>query len=373
MSVNIISNSNFPVKSYYPNFRSEQVTLPPQKPDTVEISAKNKKQKEGMSTGMKWLLGLTGTATVVYAGLVGHRAFSRPTLELLQKDFKEIFRREVSKEEIPNILQNYKEIMKIENDKEFCEKAFEQVKKDYGYEKLDIIPTLSEETNTIFGGQWIISGEAFLLFYKNIIKLFGGEFNKITKAKILDSIFHEFQHVKQTEYCMRTNPEKFFDAILSEKVINQRLIEQSEKVLNDEKALEYVANTQGITKEQYRQILQQELAIIKEKGYKSLPEVERLMGEKLRLIKSHLYDLFGGMEKFKPDTQEYELGEQYIKNFKDYKAAELNSDNKEYLNQLVEKEAFKAEGLSLDIPKRLKSIWNIFDNTNYDKLKLKES
>lgn len=357
--------------NHYPNFKSTNVTLPAQKPDTVEISAENKKKSE-MSTGMKRLLGLTGTATLVYAGFVGHRAFSRPTLEALQKDFTEIFRRNISKEEVPNILKNYKEIMKINDEKEFCEKAFEQVKKDYGYEKLNIKPTISDKTDTIFGGQWIVSGEAFLLYYKNIIEKFGGKFNKFTKAKILDSIFHEFQHVKQTEYCMRTNPQKFFEAIIQEKNITKEYINRCNIVLNDEKLLAASAENFGVTVEQYRQALTEEYKILQEKGYTALPELVKQIEAQKEVVKKRLDDLFGGFEKFKPDSKEYELGEKYINNFRDYIEAQKDSENTEYLEQIVEKEAFTAEDLSLNIPKRLKSIWNVFDNTNYNKLKIQE-
>ena len=44
---------------------------------------------------------------------------------------------------------------------------------------------------------------------------------------------------------------------------------------------------------------------------------------------------------------------------------EANENINKYKTQLIEQEAYKVENMSLNIPERLKSIWNIFDNTKY--------
>ena len=80
-------------------------------PDTFELSAeskiKNNKEK-GMSTGLKALLWIGGTAAAIYGCVVGHRAMTKPSLEILQKNFTDIFRREVSKDEAKLLANKYR-------------------------------------------------------------------------------------------------------------------------------------------------------------------------------------------------------------------------------------------------------------------------
>ena len=96
-----------------------------------------------MSTGLKWLLGIVGTATAVYGAVVGHRALTKPSIEKVAQNFSEIFRKDISKEEAEKLVNNYKEIFKIDNVDDFCTKIFEQVKKDYGFGNINIKYRLS--------------------------------------------------------------------------------------------------------------------------------------------------------------------------------------------------------------------------------------
>ena len=352
--------------NYYPNFKSSEVNksvaLPAQKPDTVEISA-GKKKKEGMSTGMKWLLGISGGAAVVYAGLVGHRAISRPTLEVLQKDFSEIFRRNVSKEEIPEMLNGYRNILKIKNDKEFCEKAFEQVKKDYGYKDTDINLILDDSVNGILGGGWHTGSCQFFLYYKNAIqKLNGGVFNTDAKRDFLSLLFHEFQHVKQTEYCVRTNFEEYIKALTKESTINKNYINGLNAVLQNPLQIMQIAAQKKMTKDEVISQINKELDILKTKGYKAMPDYVAETNRQIKMLRQKMEDIFGKLEKFKPGDKEYEQGEKYIKNFDDYIEPTLFNIT-EYQNQLVEKEANHVQELSKkDLKNRLRSIWNIFQS-----------
>ena len=341
------------------NFRSEKVTIPEQKPDTVEISSKQKK-KEGMSTGMKLLLGIGGTGVAIYGALVTHRAVTRPSLEKLQKEFKEIFRRDVSLEEIPDMLKKYQDILKIKDEKEFCQKAFEQVKKDYGYADANIQLTLDESTEGILGGGWHSSGNDFRIYYKNILEHNGNVFDRQTKSNILGTFFHEFQHVKQTEYCIRTDIDKYVNSIKNDDVLNQTYITNLSELLKSKERLAEVAKQKSMTVEQVINVANQELAVLKTKGYQAMPDYVKVVNAQVDTIKTRLNELFGKYEKFKPGSEEYKLGEQYTQNYGNYVEAQKGSANEEYMAQIIEKEAFKAEDMSKDIPKRLRSIWNVF-------------
>lgn len=345
------------------NFKSETITTPQLKVDTVEISSKQKtkKKKESMSTGMQLLLGVGGAGLAIYGALVTHRAVTRPSLEALQKEFKEIFRRDVSMEEIPEMLKKYQDILKITDEKEFCEKAFEQVKKDYGYgdvENLKVI--LDESTSGILGGGWHSSGLEFRLFYKNIIKHNSNIFDKQTKSNILGTLFHEFQHVKQTEYCVRTDIDKYLEAIRRDDILNNVYIQGLTDLLKNKDRIAQVAAQKNMTNEQVITRAKKELETLKTQGYQAMPDYVAEVNKQIAEIKTRLNDLFGKYEKFKPDSEEYKLGQKYTENYGKYVEAQRDSDNKEYKEQLLEKEAFKVEGMSKDIPKRLRSIWKVF-------------
>ena len=360
MSVSSVYSANLLRINNSPNFRSEKIKLSPQRPDTVEISAKNKK-KDGMSTGMKWLLGITGGAAIVYASLVGHRAISRPTLEVLQKDFSDIFRRNVSKEEIPEMLNGYRNILKIENDREFCEKAFEQVKKDYGYKDTNINLILDDATTGVLGGGWHTGTAQFFIYYKNTIqKLNNGVFDIEAKRNLLSLMFHEFQHVKQTEYCVRTNFDEYIKALTKETTINRNYINGLNAVLHNPLQIMQIAAQKGMTKDEVITQINNELYTLRTKGYKAMPDYVADADKQITFLRQKMEEMFGKLDKFKPGDKEYELGEQYIKNYGDY--IEPNVLNlSEYRNQLVEKEANHVQELSKnDIKNRLRSIWNIF-------------
>ena len=75
-----------------------------------------KPQKEGLSKGAKWALGIAGTAAAIYGSVVLHRHLTKPPIEKVAKNFSEIFRRDVSKEEALKMTEKYKEIFKIKED-----------------------------------------------------------------------------------------------------------------------------------------------------------------------------------------------------------------------------------------------------------------
>jgi len=341
------------------NFRSERVTISEQKTDTVDISSKQKK-KEDMSTGMKLLLGIGGTGIALYGILVTHRALTKPSLEKLQKEFKEIFRRDVSIEEITEMLKKYQDLLNIKDEKEFCQKAFEQVKNDYGYADANIQLVLDESTDGILGGGWHSSGNDFRIYYKNILEHNGNIFNRQTKSNILGTLFHEFQHVKQTEYCIRTDIDKYVNSIKNDNVLNQTYITNLNELLQSKERIAEVAKQKNMTEEQLINAAKQELDILKTKGYQAIPDYAKIVNAQIDTIKNRLNELFGKYEKFKIGSEEYKLGEQYTKNYGNYVEAQKDRANKEYMTQIIEKEAFKVEDMSKDIPKRLRSVWNIF-------------
>lgn len=365
MSIDCVSGYNTAKVKLTPiQFKGEPNVVFQEKPDTVELSTKQEKKSEGMSRGKKILLGIGGGGLAIYGALVTHRAVSRPALKEIQKDLSEIFKRNVSKEEIPNMLKKYKEIMNIEDKKQFCEKAFEQVKKDYGYSDINFPFKLDDSTSGALVGGWHSDGQGFIIFYKNLIQACGGKFDKLTRARIIDAFFHEFQHAKQTEYCIRTSPEKYLEALTNEKSANRNLIINIRLALQHDAILEMFAKKLNMTMEETKAKFIKDLDTIKTKGYKEFPEYVNMFNKEAESTQEKMNLYFGNMEKFKPGSKEYKQGEQYIENIKNYVHPIENINL--YKEQIMEKEAFSAGKKSYSITERLKSIWNIFDNQKYN-------
>ena len=346
-------------------FRGDKVaTIPEDKSDTLEISSKKENKTIGMSRGKKILLGVGGIGLAIYGALVTHRAVSRPSLNALQKDLSEVFKRNVSKEEIPDMLKKYKEILNIDDEIEFCEKAFKQIKKDYGYGDINIPLKLDSSTQGMIGGGWHGDGDGFIIFYKTLIKICGGKFDKLTKARLLDIFFHEFQHAKQTEYCIRTSPEKYLEALTNEKSANKNYINGIKIALQYDAFLDRYAKQFNMTRKETRDKLIKDLPIIETKGYTYLPEYVDLLNKEAKSTQEKMSAYFGKLEKFKQGSEEYKQGEKYIENYKNYISPFENLEL--YRTQIIEKDAYNAGKISYSIPYRLKSIWNIFDNKKYN-------
>ena len=315
------SSNNLGVNNKFsPNFRGDSVGVTsPQTsvnyttpPDTVEISAGNKineastqeKQKNGMSTGAKIGLGILGTAATVYGCIVGHRMINKPSIEKVAKNFSEIFRREIGTDEAQKMVNNYKELLEIKDKDEFCKKAFEQVKKDYGYENISIkFQNFTTKKN--------IKGACNTLHHRI-------EANYNNNKQFLETLIHEFQHLKQQEYAYRTDKKMHIEAFYKRLLkTNTNYIDELLKLNNLPKNTININNIETETKD---------------------------------TIKNSLNDLFGSKQNFDKNSEYYKQGLKYIDNEANY----INN-GKEYFEQLIEKEAFATGD-------KLKEIYNYFAN-----------
>ena len=329
-------------------------------PDTVEISAENKIKKQGMSTGMKVLLGIAGTAIAAYGCVVGHRALNKPSIEKVAKNFSEIFRRDVSKEEAQKIADRYKEIFSIKDKDEFCKKIFEQIKKDYGYEKTDI-PLVFENLGAAredgkivwahwnpFHGNVAINTEA--------LKPLGEKLNKSEQQKICNTLVHEFQHVKQGEYAARTNFEEYLNTLYSDKKAPEAtlfILENSREFMTNSLLNNKELNFK--TKEEVEKFIDNAIIKLKNDTYKSdnviMDIISSVKNDRQEAAKS----IFGEYEKFKPNSEEYKKGLSYLDCYKTY-----NNNNMEiYNNAIIEKEAFGTEDKINNLYNYIASIWRL--------------
>lgn len=331
---------------------SKPIMQQPLKQDTVQISAEKEiknKQKEGLSTGAKWAIGLATTAAAVYGCIVGHRMLTKPSIEKVAKNFSEIFRRDVSKEEAQKIINDYKKLLDIEDTEKFIKEAFEQVKKDYGYEKIPIKLEVNKVKDYLGSSDATWCGEEGILSINTLIDKNGKVLNtnKRVRKNLLQTIMHEFQHVKQDEIAYRTSRNEIVKAILEKNTNQQDLIHSIENILSKKSKIEIEAKKLNMPIEECKKQYEKILENLKSGKY-SFDKIKFDTNTKIGLD-----DLFKEYSKFTTDSKEYELGQKYIQNTKNY--IKSGVDRKGYENQILEAEAFRTE-------KKFEEIYNYFAN-----------
>lgn len=210
------------------------------------------------------------------------------SFEKNQKKLAEIFGKEnLTKEEAEELIQKYKEIYKIEDKNEFAKQAFNQMKKDFGYENTNIELKINNDNimqNLIKNHGMVAGGFQFL--------------NRITinsknhKNIILRNLAHEFNHMRQTEYMFRTDKDRYI------KCITKLLIEFDPKIKNM-----YNENQEEFNKS----------------------------------IENFLNDMFNSPSKFEKDSPKYIQGQKYFEANSTYLNDKKNL--KDYQNNLLEKES----------------------------------
>ena len=360
----IYLSNNYPVtNSFRGNYaQSDSVALntnqinttniAPLENDTLNISATDKikkQQKEkGMSTAAKVGLTVVGGLATVYACVVGHRMLTKPSIEKVAQNFSEIFRRDVSKDEAQKLVKRYEEILNIKNPEEFYNKAFEQIKKDYGYEKTPINLHINKTRN------YSDSGNAS---WNNVdarleVNAFSEDGNSIKAMKkrgkkcVLQRIMHEFQHVKQSEISYRASRDNLAEAIHCQNFEISTLIENAKRTLKNKTELEQQAKKSGITVDECKKMLEKSIKLLESKK-----EEAKIPFDKNARIK--LDDLWEKLPKYDKESDEYKMGLKYIENTKNYITSA--KDRKKYNTQLLEAEAFGCE-------EKFEKIYNYFAN-----------
>lgn len=330
--------------------------IAPLEKDTLNISAsdkiKNQQKEKGMSTAAKVGLTVVGGLATTYACVVGHRMLTKPSIEKVAQNFSEIFRRDVSKDEAQKMADKYKAILKENDVDSLCSKLFNQVKKDYGYEKIDIkldIDKITEEARKKeAGGGWLLSKARVTLrpYCAN-----GQKMTALDKKHILSTLMHEFQHVKQDEIAYRTNAEKYIQILRKNNELPtgdklKKELEEMKAILKDEGRLKDWAIERNQTVEQLKTDINKALNNNDYSAFISFNEKE---------CRQNLDNLFGKYPKLKINSEEYKKGEKYLENEANYISAYDNETG--YLEQILEKEAYGVEKKLKLFYEYIKSIW----------------
>ncbi len=339
-------------------------------------------------------LGLLSAIVLTYGGMVLSRKLSKPSLEEVQKCFKEIFEKDLSNEQIKELINKYKEICKNGSTDDFTKGMIEQLKKDYGIEQvkteLNVIKLADNKISTAMNHTE--TGNASPLAKINIMP-------RTSRDSIIRSIqgdtfstgFHELKHIKQFADAYRANPNKFaevlfrhnikqeeFDKILKDEIkkYNERILKQATDLHNGEESIinEIYQNFQtmpeykGVSKNEIKQLFKNEkiedlVVKLKEKdGYKTEEDLNNFWKKELedsfiQSYKKMLDSRYGSLEAYKEGTEEYKKGMEYIEAFDKY--PNPNKDYDAYRQNLLEKEAWHVGDLAKKIYKYTSSIWKL--------------
>ncbi len=229
-------------------------------------------------------------------------------IENIRKNLSEIFEKDLSTKEADELAKNYKKICEIKDDNEYAEKLFEQLKKDYGFKNSHIKLSI-ENFNSANAPDWTAS-HTDLGYLVRISRING---KLADRESLFDSLFHELKHHKQFETAIATDKSAFEDALA-----HKKLKEYTKKQINSNGGEEAVINW---LKEQSRPYLQ--------------PEFDRIERE------------IGQLPK---DSPRYKKGLEYINAKRNYiQESEIVTRNKEYKNNILEVEAYRAGELAKEI------------------------
>ena len=171
--------------------------------DKTEISGnKNCNKKRNIMIG-------TGIAAAVIATVGIVSAIKNKNTDYItkaQKTFQETFMRDnISREETIQMLNEYKEINKIKNTDEYITALFNNARKNYKLEHLNLKWEKSDlEKHQIAA----MDASGTLNVNKNI---------NINRKELVNVIFHEFRHAKQNDIMCSANPDRYAKGILRQK------------------------------------------------------------------------------------------------------------------------------------------------------------
>lgn len=288
-----------------------------QEGDSTHFTSKQK-SKDQTFVQKHWGKMLLGAASITVGAILTKGklwAKEKPvSFEKVQQNLAEIFdKKNITKEETENFIQKYKEFYKIRDKKEFITKSFEQMKKDFGYENIPCELKITEKLEKNHDGSFTF-GHNIL----NKISVYKG----FSKNEALNTLCHEFTHLRQREYMIRTSSEKLTEAMAKGSFNN----------------LEYNPEIKKIYE-------------------KNPDEFKALILAENQKIVDKLNQIFGKLPKFEKNSPQYIQGEKYIE-AKAQKIAVVEKSkmsaieiDKLYHDNLLEQEAWHNGSLMQEIAK----------------------
>ncbi len=264
------------------------------------VSFRERNQEEPIEKDKSMLPAVLLTTASIGLGIWGYLKIKKRNVAFIDSNaaafeeakvyLKNIFNKDFTLDETKLYVQKYKELNNISDNKDFCQKLFEQLKKDFNIENKSLNLEISDsQIKECEGG--VFTGYAEALSRK--IGILAQE----DRTKMVGTIFHEMRHIKQNELMYKADKE--------------RLVVQKIKELED-------SNNAS-----WQEILQN-FAGDKNKARNAVrEEVERVYQE-----------IWGHLKPTNKTSEEYKLGIKYLEN-------EENriKPGPDYYEQILEKEA----------------------------------
>ena len=155
-------------------------------------------KKDNKKPWLLWGSLLAGAVLLGTASVLSFKAYHQiEAMKQIPKNLEHVFGRSYSKEESLQAVKTYQDLLKIEDQNTFIEKAFHQVKKDFGYEdlslKLDIVDKpIEQKGDALKGAGGLLEDTVTIYKQKN-------------REDILNTIAHELNHLRQYEYMSRAD------------------------------------------------------------------------------------------------------------------------------------------------------------------------
>lgn len=160
-----------------------------------------------------------------------------------KEQFKNLYNKsDISEEELDQMIMHYSHIAKKEG-AEFVTDAFYQIKKDYGYEDIDMFLDIKKaeklKGNQVLYGEYmtirsIPQKDTTMKKHSSGITIRVG--NTIPKKEIADTISHEFTHMYQDQIMFKTDPKKFRDAYIAKLEAQIKAQKRTDVTIDDIKA-----------------------------------------------------------------------------------------------------------------------------------------
>lgn len=289
--------------------------------DIVTISAKDKK----ILANAKFT---HDKASISYENSIfGKRPANMLFLKSMARCFSSIFCKKVSVENTVDKMNAYQKLSYITDPKEFCQKAFEQIKKDFGYNDIDI-PLIFKAPEYSYAGWNLVN--CVMEIYIDLSSHLDG----LKKADIIEYLIHEFRHVRQAEMSYRTSPEKFLNAIAENfprRVMGNLLALPQETLIK-------------LAKDSNKS-LEDLIKILRDYGLREKIDFKISSDDGKELIfdkestKINLDRVFGKLNPFRKGSVKYQKGLNYIEGARTYMPGSIDKDR--YKNGILEKDAFK--------------------------------
>ena len=246
-------------------------------------------------------------------------------IKMIAGYFSSIFGKKVSPEKAVEKMNAYQELSYIKDAKEFCQKAFEQIKNDFGYKDINI--GLAFDKPQISEANWNVT-KGVITLCLNLSKKFNGQ----EKTDIIEYLLHEFRHVRQTEMAYRTSVDGLLDAISENyprRVVGD-LLRQSED------AQKKMAESTGKSLEDFQQMLR-ELGLREKVDYKMFFDGKEQIFDKDN-ARIQLEQVFGKLKPFRKESLKYKQGLNFIEGERTYIPDSINMEK--YKNGILEKDAY---------------------------------